>query len=76
LDNDITETETTIRKTTIEIITTTNDISATEEEIENIRQKVESNKKIILEYLVHLYKSGNMVYDEGKLDSLRTILLS
>ncbi len=76
LDSDINDTEDTIRKTTIDIITTTNDISDTETEIEDIRQKVEANKKIILEYLVHLYKTGNLVYDEGKLDSIRTILLS
>ncbi|MDD5213587.1 MAG: peptidoglycan DD-metalloendopeptidase family protein [Candidatus Gracilibacteria bacterium] len=76
IDSDISDTEDTIRKTTIDIITTTNDISDTETEIENIRQKVEANKKIILEYLVHLYKTGNLVYDEGKLDSIRTILLS
>lgn len=76
LDSDINDTEDTIRKTTIGIITTTNEITATEEEIEKIRIKVETNKKIILDYLVYLYKSGNMVYDEGKLDSLRTVLLS
>lgn len=75
IDDSIEESQIDIKNTTISIIKTTNEISSTEQEILDLNTKIEANKKIILEYLVHIYKSGNIVYDGEELDSLRTILI-
>ncbi|MDD4151401.1 MAG: peptidoglycan DD-metalloendopeptidase family protein [Candidatus Gracilibacteria bacterium] len=75
IDDSIEESQADIKKSTIDIIKTTNEISSTEQEILDLNDKIEANKKIILEYLVHIYKSGNIVYDGEELDSLRTILI-
>jgi hypothetical protein len=39
------------------------DIELNEKKIELLKQKIEENKKILLEYLEYMYKKGNTAYD-------------
>lgn len=62
---------------------TNSDIVYTKEQVEKqqitidlLSNKVEENRQILLEYLIHLYKKWNYVYDGKTIDNLKAIILS
>ena len=52
------------------------DIELNEKKIELLKQKIEENKKILLEYLEYMYKKGNTAYDWIQIDNLKSIILN
>ena len=58
------------------IIKTKLSISSNEKIIYILRNKIIKNKKILIKYLLYLYKKSNSIYNEEKIDNLKSILLN
>jgi hypothetical protein len=41
-----------------------------------LKQKVEENTEILLEYLVYIYKKSNTAYNGAEIDDIKSILLN
>ncbi len=48
----------------------------TKKTIKFLREKIQNNKKVLYQYIIYLYKKGNFVFTDGKIDNLKTILFS
>lgn len=59
-----------------DIVYTKNQIDNQKKTIEVLSQKVEENRKVLLDYLIHIYKKWNNIYDGKNIDNLKTIILS
>jgi len=51
-------------------------VEATKATIELLKEKIEANTEVLLDYMVYLYKKGEYVSSENDIDNLKTILLS
>jgi len=80
----IEEVESQIKETTEEIIslnreikTTIDDIKSKKENIKKLNLEIQASKKILLDYIAHIYKKWNIMYDDNsKIDSLKTVILN
>ncbi|PZM86660.1 hypothetical protein DLH72_00400, partial [Candidatus Gracilibacteria bacterium] len=52
------------------------DIDTNEKKISILKNKIEENKKILLEYLEYIYKKGNTSYSGGEIDNIKSIILN
>jgi peptidoglycan hydrolase CwlO-like protein len=50
-------------------------ITKTKKEITEIEEKILENRKVLLDYMVGVYKTQNTIYEDGKVDALKMILL-
>ena len=76
LDDDIDIISQDIINTNSEIIELKKDIEAWNKKISLLRTKIKNNWEVLNEYLVYLFKKWNYIYDEDKIDNLKSILLS
>ena len=44
--------------------------------IEILKNKIDENTEIMLEYLIYIYKKWNTIYEDDKVDNLKSILLN
>jgi murein DD-endopeptidase MepM/ murein hydrolase activator NlpD len=58
------------------VIYTKSQIEINRKSIELLSEKMLENRAVILDYVVHLYKKGNTVFEWDEVDNLKTILLS
>lgn len=76
LEDSISKLQAKINKASIEVIKIKNDIEETESEIVLLQAKIEENRKVLLDYIIHLYKKGNIVlWNWHDIDSLKAIIL-
>lgn len=79
MDADIATIEGDINSINRDIIQTTLSINETKQKITQLNIEIAENKKILLDYISHIYKKSNLIIaDEGNkdVDSIKTILLS
>ncbi|NUJ98201.1 peptidoglycan DD-metalloendopeptidase family protein [Candidatus Gracilibacteria bacterium] len=76
LDEDIADTIKQAEQTNDDIVYTSSQIENQKKTIEVLTKKVEENREILLDYLVHIYKKGNYMYEGEDIDNLKTIILS
>lgn len=76
LDTEIEELVNQANQTNTDIIFTKDQIDKQQLMIDVLSKKVEQNRKILLDYLIHLYKKWNYVYDGKTIDNLKAIILS
>lgn len=76
LDNDIADITKQVTKTNDDIVYTNDQIEINQKAISVLSKKIEENREILLEYMVHLYKKGNYIYEDSNIDNLKTIILS
>lgn len=76
LDKEIAELVDQANQTNTDIVYTKWEIEKKQLMIDLLSNKVEENREIILEYLIHLYKKWNYVYDGKTIDNLKAIILS
>ncbi|MDR0772465.1 MAG: hypothetical protein LBF15_05630 [Candidatus Peribacteria bacterium] len=62
LDTDIEEATKKVNKTNSDIIKTKAEIDVNTKEIDELKQKVEENTEILLQYLIYIYKKTNTAY--------------
>ena len=66
-----------VNRINTEVVETKKSIAANKTKINFLRNKIVENRKVLLEYMTHLYKKGWYIYDEdSSIDNLRAILLS
>ncbi len=51
-------------------------INNTKDTISILRKKISDNKKVLTEYVVHIYKQGNYVYTDWEIDNLKAIIFT
>lgn len=76
LDLDIEKTSSKVKQINEEVIQIKNEIEVNTKTIEILRNKINENKEILLEYLVYIYKKSNTSYTETEIDNLKSILLN
>ena len=76
LDKDIEKTSKKIEQINIDVIKTKTEIETNTKTIEILKNKIEENTEILLEYLVYIYKKSNTSYDWNEIDNLKSILLN
>jgi septal ring factor EnvC (AmiA/AmiB activator) len=76
LDEDIADTIKQAEQTNDDIVYTNSQIENQKKTIDVLTKKVEENREILLDYLVHIYKKGNYMYEGENIDNLKTIILS
>jgi peptidoglycan hydrolase CwlO-like protein len=62
LDTDIEKATKKVNKTNSDIIKTKAEIDVNSKEIDELKQKVEENTEILLQYLIYIYKKTNTAY--------------
>lgn len=66
-----------IRDTEVAIVKGNRNISELETKISELKEKIEANRKTILEYLTYVYSRGDLVYSDGQdVDILKSIILN
>ena len=83
LEDNIREIDTSIEDITKQVSKTNDDIIYAKEQVDTnqkainvLSKKIEINRQVMLDYMVHLYKKWNYVYDDKNIDNLKTIILS
>lgn len=78
IDGDITKTEEEILSLSRNIVALHSEIITTKNEIEEKNNEIYESRKILLEYIAHIYKKQNVLYSGQykDIDSLKTVLLS
>lgn len=76
LDADIFNTQKEILDLSRKIVSTNEKIEITKNDIEIINKEIYENKKILLEYIAHIYKKQNLISWSDEVDSLKTVLLN
>jgi murein DD-endopeptidase MepM/ murein hydrolase activator NlpD len=76
LDQDISDTLKQAEKTNDDVVYTKSQIDNQKKTIEMLSSKVAENREVLLDYLIHIYKKWNYIYDWKDIDNLKTIILS
>lgn len=80
IDEDIKKTQEEIMSLSRNIVALNQEITSTQEEIESKTKEIYENKKVLLEYIAHIYKKQNVLFSGEKkdkdIDSIKTVLLS
>ncbi len=77
LENQIKEVSEEITTLNRDIKTTIDTINTKKENIKKLNSEVQSTKKVLLDYIAHIYKKWNIMYDENNnVDSLKTVILN
>lgn len=76
LDKDIESTSQEILAISRKIVSTNQDIEKSKEDINRINKEIYENKKVLLEYITHIYKKQNLISWSDEVDSIKTILLN
>lgn len=76
LDNDISKTLANVKNINNRIIAIKREIEINTKTIEIIKKKIEENTEIMMDYLVYIYKKWNTVFDNNKVDNLKSIILN
>ncbi len=58
------------------IITTKKEIETNKETIKLLKEKIKESTKILLEYIIYIYKKGEYVSSDNNIDNIKSILLS
>lgn len=75
IDSEIADIMTQAEKTNDQIIYTSAEVEKNRSAIEMLASKVDENRKIILDYIVHIYKKGNYIFDGNEVDNLKAIIM-
>lgn len=80
IDEDIKKTQEEIMSLSRNIVALNQEITTTKSEIEAKTKEIFENKKVLLEYIAHIYKKQNVLFSQEKkdkdIDSIKTVLLS
>lgn len=78
IDGDIEKTQNEILSLSRNIVALHTEIITTKDEIEEKNKEIYESRKILLEYIAHIYKKQNVLYSGQykDIDSLKTVLLS
>jgi len=78
IDADIEKTQNEILSLSRNIVALYSEINMTKDEIEEKNKEIYESRKILLEYIAHIYKKQNVLYswEYKDIDSLKTVLLS
>lgn len=76
LNLSIEESKKKIQSLTAEIMTLHDEITTLQENIKHIQIEILENKKLLMEYIAHVYKSKNLSFSDDNIDSLKAIFLN
>ncbi|MDD3301988.1 MAG: M23 family metallopeptidase [Candidatus Gracilibacteria bacterium] len=77
LDKDIEDKISEVNLTNYKIIKIKKEISEGTKAIDDLTQKIKSNREVLLDYITHIYKKGNFVFDESNdIDNIKGIILN
>ena len=76
LDNDISNASKKVVNINKNIIKIKKEIEINNQTITLLKNKIEENTEILLDYLNYIYKKSNTVYEKDKVDNLKSILLN
>ncbi len=76
IDEDILKSQEEILDLSRKIFATNEKIDVTKRGIEIINKEMYENKKVLLEYITHIYKKKNLISWSDEIDSLKTVLLN
>lgn len=77
LDDSIEESMGMIRDTEVKIVKGNRNIADLQAKTEDLKAKIEANRKTILEYLSYVYSKGDLVYaDDQNVDILKSMILN
>lgn len=76
IDEDIINIQEEILNLSRKIVATQDKIEVTKSEIEKISKEIYESKKVLLEYIAHIYKKQNLISIWDEIDSLKIILLN
>jgi murein DD-endopeptidase MepM/ murein hydrolase activator NlpD len=76
LDTDIEDTVKEVNKINANVVDIKNQIDTNKAKVEILKNKIEENGKVLLEYMIYIYKKWDYISDGTDIDSLKTIILS
>lgn len=76
LDKDIENANNEITSISRDLLNTNDEIERLRIEVDNIQKEITQNKEILLEYIAHIYKKSNLIYEGDDIDSIKTIFLN
>jgi murein DD-endopeptidase MepM/ murein hydrolase activator NlpD len=76
LDDEISKSTEDISSLNREVLKLTQEIEDLKVQVSEIQKEIDENKKVLLEYIAHIYKKSNIVFNSWEVDSLKTILLN
>jgi len=76
LDTDISGTLVRVNNINKNIINIKRKAEVNEQTIDILKKKIDVNTQILLEYLIYIYKKSNTIYNDEKVDNLKSILLN
>ncbi|NDK08567.1 peptidoglycan DD-metalloendopeptidase family protein [Candidatus Gracilibacteria bacterium] len=77
VDRDIQDKITEVNHTNIRIIQMRNDIENGRKAIDLLKKKIKHNRQVLLEYVTHIYKEGNLTFDDSNnIDNIKGIILN
>lgn len=59
-----------------EILKLSSDVEWLKVEVDSIQKQITESKKVLLEYIAHIYKKSNIGFEWWEIDSIKTILLN
>lgn len=59
-----------------EILKLSGDVEWLKVEVDSIQKQITESKKVLLEYIAHIYKKSNIGFEWWEIDSIKTILLN
>jgi len=76
LDDDISDTLERVNNINKRVIAVKREIEVNWQTIEILKKKIKENTEIMREYLIYIYKKWNTIYDDKKVDNIKSILLN
>lgn len=77
IDKDIQDKITDVNTTNIKILKTKKDIEDWKKTIEVLKQRIKTNREILLEYVTHIYKKWNLTFsNDNNIDNIKWIILN
>ena len=76
LDKDIIDAWKRIQNINKNVIKVKKEIEINSQTINILKKKIKDNTEILLDYLVYIYKKSNTIYEDDKVDNLKSILLN
>ncbi|MDD3646282.1 MAG: peptidoglycan DD-metalloendopeptidase family protein [Candidatus Gracilibacteria bacterium] len=76
LEDDILSLTKETNKINSEVVSIKEKIKSNEQQVELLTKRIEDSTDVIIDYLIYLYKKGNLVYTDGEMDNLKAVILS
>lgn len=59
-----------------EVVSIKEKIKSNESQVELLTKRIDESTHVIIDYLIYLYKKGNLIHTDGEIDNLKAVIMS